>query len=49
MPQCDPDQSLEIKEEVKDKLKQSIASVQHGEKGVPIEQVAKELGIEMEE
>ena len=42
----DPDRGLELKEEVKARLRDSLAAVKRGEKGIPIEQVAKELGLE---
>ena len=41
MPQAknDPDQGLEIREEVKERLKQSLAALERGDEGIPIEQV----------
>ena len=42
----DPDQGLEVKEEVKEKINHSLTAMKHGEKGIPVEQVAKELGLE---
>ncbi len=39
----DPDEGLEVREEIMQKLKAHKASKK---KGIPIEQVAKELGIE---
>ena len=44
----DPDQGLEVKEEVKERLKRSLAAVECGEEGIPIGQVAKEIGLEWE-
>ncbi len=41
----DPDQGLELREEIKERLKESLAEMEHGEKGIPIEQVARELGL----
>ena len=41
----DPDEGLEIKEEVIERLKHSMAAIKKGEQGIPIEQVAKKLGI----
>ena len=41
----DPDQGLELKPRVKARLRRSIAAVQRGERGIPAEQVAKELGL----
>lgn len=42
----DPDEGLEHKEEVIERLKQSMAAVERGEQGIPIEQVAKKFGLE---
>ena len=44
----DPDQGLEVKGEVKERLKRSLAAVEHGAEGIPIGQVAKEIGLEWE-
>jgi len=44
----DPDQGLEIKDEVKERLKQSLTAEEHGERGIPIEQVAKDIGLDWE-
>ena len=44
----DPDQGLEVKEEVKERLRHSLAAVKRGEEGIPIAQVAKEIGLEWE-
>ncbi len=41
----DPDAGLELKPSVKAKLRRSMAAVKRGERGIPIEQVAKELGL----
>ena len=35
----DPDRGLDIKEEVKERLRKSLDAVQRGEEGIPIEQV----------
>ncbi len=42
----DPDEGLELREEVRTRLEESLAAVRRGEKGIPIEQVAKKLGLE---
>ena len=41
----DPDEGMELKPAVKAKLRQSLAAVNRGERGVPAKQVAKELGL----
>ncbi len=42
----DPDEGLELREEVRTRLEESLAAVRRGEKGIPIEEVAKKLGLE---
>lgn len=42
----DPDQGLELKEDVKERLRRSLAAVESGDEGIPIGQVAKEVGLE---
>ena len=42
----DPDQGLELKEHIKERLRRSLAAVESGEEGIPIGQVAKEVGLE---
>ena len=42
----DPDEGLELKEEVKERLRRSLTAMEYGEKGIPIEQVVKEAGLE---
>lgn len=44
----DPDRGLEVREDVKERLRQSLGLAERGEKGIPIEQVARELGLELE-
>ena len=41
----DPDKGLELKPHVKAKLRRSIAAVKRGERGIPAQDVAKELGL----
>ena len=36
----DPDVGLELREEIKERLRSSLAARQRGEKGIPIEEVA---------
>lgn len=42
----DPDQGLELKDAVKRRLKRSLTATSRGERGIPVEKVAKELGLE---
>ncbi|MBI4288213.1 MAG: hypothetical protein HY671_07295 [Chloroflexi bacterium] len=42
----DADVGLELRDEVKQRLARSLAAVAQGERGVPIEKVAKEAGLE---
>ena len=42
----DPDQGLELKEDVKERLRHSLSAVESGDEGIPIGQVAKEVGLE---
>jgi hypothetical protein len=42
----DPDLGLELREEIKERLRGSLAAVQGGEKGIPIEQVARQAGLD---
>lgn len=44
----DPDEGLEFRDEVKARLRESLAAVERGEKGIPIEQVAEKLGLKWE-
>lgn len=44
----DPDQGLELKEDIKERLKQSLSAVERGERGIPISQVVKETGLKWE-
>ncbi len=44
----DPDQGLELKGDVKDRLKHSLSAMEAGEKSIPLGQVARELGLEWE-
>jgi len=42
----DPDAGLEIREEIKERLRNSLAARQRGEKGIPIDEVARRAGLE---
>jgi hypothetical protein len=42
----DPDVGLELRDEVKERLKQSLAAVRSGYKGIPIERVAEQAGLD---
>ncbi len=42
----DPDQGMELKEEVKDMLRKSLVATQHGERGIPAQEVALKMGLE---
>ena len=42
----DPDAGLELREEVKERLRSSLAAAQRGEKGVPVEEVAARAGLD---
>ena len=44
----DPDEGLELTDEAKAKIEESLAALERGEKTVPLEKVAKEMGIELE-
>ncbi len=44
----DPDQGLELREDIKERLRSSLAAVGSGDEGIPIGQVAKEVGLEWE-
>lgn len=42
----DPDVGLELREEIKERLRRSLAAAQRGEKRIPIEQVARQAGLD---
>lgn len=42
----DPDEGLEVQEEIKDRLRRSLEAERHGIKGIPAEEVAAQLGLE---
>jgi hypothetical protein len=44
----DPDEGLELRDEVKAKLRKSLSATERGGKGIPIEEVARKLGLEWE-
>ncbi len=41
----DPDKGLELKPQVKAKLRRSMAAVRRGERGIPVRDLAEELGL----
>jgi hypothetical protein len=41
----DPDEGLELQDWVKERLRKSLEARAAGEKGIPLEQVAQELGL----
>lgn len=43
----DPDAGLELKEDVKKRLELSLAAVKRGKRGMPLEKVAREAGLEL--
>ena len=42
----DPDLGLELREDIKERLRNSLAARQRGEKGIPIEEVARRVGLD---
>jgi len=42
----DPDRGLELTDEVKDRLRASMAAMQQGEKVIPVEEVARQAGLD---
>lgn len=42
----DPDIGLELREEVEERLRSSLNAMQSGEKGIAIEQVANQAGLD---
>lgn len=44
----DPDKGLEVKPDVLRELKASLAAARRGKRGIPLEQLAKELGLNLE-
>jgi hypothetical protein len=42
----DPDIGLELREEIKERLRNSLAARQRGEKGIPVEEVARQAGLD---
>jgi len=42
----DPDTGLEVREEIKERLRNSLAARQRGEKGIPIDEVARRAGLD---
>jgi len=44
----DPDQGLELKEDIKERLRRSLAAMESGNEGIPVGQVVKEVGLRWE-
>ena len=42
----DPDTGLEVREEIKERLRNSLAARQRGEKGISIDEVARRAGLD---
>ena len=42
----DPDEGLELREDVTDKLRRSLAATQTGTRGTPVAHIAAKLGLE---
>lgn len=42
----DPDEGLELREEVEDRLRRSLVAERHGARGIPAQEVAAQLGLE---
>jgi hypothetical protein len=42
----DPDEGLELREEIKIRLRQSLEAERRGVRGIPAEEVAAQLGLE---
>jgi hypothetical protein len=43
----DPDRGLELRPEVVKELKESLAASRRGERGIPLEELAKEIGLDL--
>jgi len=42
----DPDAGFELRDEVKERLRLSLAAVRSGQKGIPIDQIASQAGLD---
>lgn len=42
----DPDEDLELREEIKTRLRHSLEAEHHGVRGIPAQEVAAQLGLE---
>ena len=42
----DPDEGLELRREVEDRLRRSLVAERQGAKGIPVQEVAAQLGLE---
>ncbi len=43
---ADPDEGLELKEDVKKRLKSSLNEVKQGKRGIPASEVARKIGVD---
>ena len=44
----DPDKGCAVKPEVLEELRKSLAEVKRGKRGIPLEQLAREMGFDLE-
>jgi len=44
----DPDEGLELRDEIKARLRRSLEAERSGARGIPAQEVAAQLGLEME-
>ena len=44
----DPDEGLELREEIKIRLQQSLEAERRGVRGIPVQEVAAQLGLDMQ-
>lgn len=42
----DPDRELELRPEIKERLRHSLTAIKHGEKGIPIDEVVRQAGLD---
>lgn len=42
----DPDEGLELREEIKTRLRRTLEAERHGARGIPVQEVAAQLGLE---
>ena len=44
----DPDRGLELTDEAKHRIEEALAALKRGEKGIPLEELSREMGIKLE-